>query len=83
MATSTKQSFDDLLMYIDQINISIIEITDAAKDVRSNSEYILERASEISAISKRQQWLLKPVLLLQKTTASMEEITASMKTYRI
>ena len=49
-------------MYIDQINISIIEITDAAKEVRNNSEYILERASEISAISEETA-VLKPMLL--------------------
>ncbi|MCF6460668.1 methyl-accepting chemotaxis protein [Clostridium sp. Cult3] len=80
MATSTKQSFDDLLMYIDQINISIIEITDAAKDVRSNSEYILERASEISAISEETTAASETsAAAVENNLASMEEITASIE----
>lgn len=80
MATSTKQSFDDLLMYIDQINISIVEITDAAKDVRSNSEYILERASEISAISEETTAASETsAAAVENNLASMEEITASIE----
>lgn len=53
IATSTKQSFDELLTRIEQTNILISEITRATEGVSNNSEYILEKASEISAISQQ------------------------------
>lgn len=53
IATSTKQSFDELLTRIEQTNILISEITRATEGVSNNSEYILEKASEISAISEQ------------------------------
>ena len=62
IASATKESFDSLLLSIEQLNASIVEITQATNEVRNNSGYILERA-EISAISEKQQQLLKPVLL--------------------
>lgn len=80
IADLTKKSFDDLLIKIEQINILIAEITDAAKEVRNNSEYILERASEISAISEETTAASETsAAAVENNLASMEEITASIE----
>ena len=80
VANLTKSSFEELLNKIVEINSLIIDISKAAKEERSNSEYILERATEVSAISQETTASSEnSAAAVEKNLASMEEITASIE----
>ncbi|MBU5439273.1 hypothetical protein KQI42_14715 [Tissierella sp. MSJ-40] len=80
VAQLTKGSFNDLINKIDEINNLIMKISGAAKEVRDNSGYILERASEISAISQETTAASETsAAAVENNLASMEEITSSIE----
>jgi methyl-accepting chemotaxis protein len=80
VAQLTKGSFNDLINKIDEINDLIMKISGAAKEVRDNSGYILERASEISAISQETTAASETsAAAVENNLASMEEITSSIE----
>lgn len=79
-ASSTKESFDNLLLAIGQLDSSIMEITKAAHEVRTNSQYILDRATEVSAISEETTAASETsAAAVESNLAAMEEINASIQ----
>lgn len=79
-ASSTKESFDSLLLAISQLDSSIVEITQAAHEVRTNSQYILDRATEVSAISEETTAASETsAAAVESNLAAMEEINAAIQ----
>lgn len=80
VADLTKTSFGELLKKIEKIDSLIAEIAKSSKEERNNSQYILEKATEISAISEETTAASESsAAATEKNLASMEEITASIE----
>ena len=80
VAGLTKTSFRELLKKIEKIDSLIADIAKSSKEERGNSQYILEKATEISAISEETTAASESsAAATEKNLASMEEVTASIE----
>lgn len=80
VASTTKVSFEELLQKIIETDSLIGNIAKASKEVKDNSQYVLDRAAEVSAISEETTAASESsATAVEKNLASMEEITSSIE----
>lgn len=79
VASTTKVSFEGLLKKIFETDSLIGNIAKASKEVKDNSQYVLDRAAEVSAISEETTAASESsAAAVERNLASMEEITSSI-----